>query len=211
MKYEIKKKIIKPLCIYSLAFSMLLPSLASLADLDINLGGYGVVEAKSNLKKLNPTINKAFAGDEVVSGGKLVGYGQRNKIGKKCSIILEVRSIEDYFIKQYEFEIQPNERGTTWSIKLNNPLKVGDKLKAFQQFNGNTSEIVRSEVTKGLRDTYKDALKMPEGEIWIEQYVANIVSTDEKAEALALLKEANPEIAEDIKSVEFKITGEDPN
>ena len=52
---------------------------------------------------------------------------------------------------------------------------------------------------------------MPTGDIWIEQYVANIVNDDEKAEAIDLLKKANPDIAKDIKSVEFKITGIDPN
>ena len=51
---------------------------------------------------------------------------------------------------------------------------------------------------------------MPSGEIWIEQYVANIVNADEKAEAIQMLKDANPTIADDIKSVEFKISGTDP-
>ena len=49
---------------------------------------------------------------------------------------------------------------------------------------------------------------MPSGEIWIEQAgAANIVNEEEQAEALRLVKEANPAIAGDIKSVELKISG----
>lgn len=47
---------------------MLLPSVASLADLDINLGGYSVVQA-AGIEA--PTIDNVFIGTTTISGGNL--------------------------------------------------------------------------------------------------------------------------------------------
>ena len=63
---------------------MLLPSVASLADLDINLGGYGVVQAKSAVRQ--PTVNPVAPGTQTITGGGLVGSGQRKNFNKDCII-----------------------------------------------------------------------------------------------------------------------------
>lgn len=99
-------------------------------------------------------------------------------------------------------------------IKLSEALKEGDKVKAILKGSdgvqiAETEEATAKKAEPKKAEIYKDTLKMPEGEFWIEQYVANIVSEEEKAEALELIKKANPDIAKDIKSVEFKITGID--
>ena len=98
-------------------------------------------------------------------------------------------------------------RKADWSVALDSGLVAGDKVTVKQEAGGDISEGVVLEVKKGLNDQHKDELKMPSGEIWIEQTVANIVNAEEQAEALRLVKEANPAIAGDIASVELKING----
>ncbi len=100
-------------------------------------------------------------------------------------------------------------------ITISEALKEGDKVKAILKGSDGVQIAETEEATVKKRkpkkaEIYKDTLKMPEGEIWIEQYVANIVSDEEKAEALELLKKANQDIAKDIESVDFKIEGVDP-
>ncbi len=100
-----------------------------------------------------------------------------------------------------------------YKITLSAPLKEGDKVKAILKGSDGVQIAETSEATAKKREPkkaekYKDTLKMPEGEFWLEQYVANIVNDEEKAEALELLKKANTtEIANDIKSVDFVIEG----
>ena len=98
-------------------------------------------------------------------------------------------------------------------IKISEPLKVGDKVKAILKGSDGaqiaaTEEATAKKAKPKKNEEYKDKLKMPTGEIWIEQYVANIVNEEEKAEALDMLKKANTtEIANDIKSIDFEIVG----
>ena len=100
--------------------------------------------------------------------------------------------------------------GTKWKVDLPAGVKVeeGDTVTVYQQIGEDKSP----EVTKTAQAPKASSvtLKMPTGEIWIEQTSSNIVNKDEAAEAEDMLKKANPTIAKDIKSVEFKITGEDP-
>lgn len=186
---------------------MLLPSVASLADLDINLGGYSVVYAKIDVKE--PTVNPVFYDATTISGGNLAKA--RIKVdGKNKTVIATVHVTlkgEGGTVKADDLTVTPTS-GTKWSVKLPEGKKVekGDTVTVYQQIGEDKSP----EVTKNAQPSKASTvtLTMPKGEIWIEQYVANIVNADEKAEAIDLLKKANPDIANDIKSVEFKITGE---
>ncbi|MHC5099755.1 S-layer homology domain-containing protein, partial [Peptoniphilus genitalis] len=165
MKFEIKKKVIKPLCIYSLAFSMLLPSVASLADLDINLGGYSVVHAQEEVKK--PTIKPVSIGDTKVTGGGLIGAGQRKAKRVGCKIIVTVKN-SDNIIETKEFNLAKDGKAKTWSVTLDNPVQEGYKVYAKQEFNGGTSEEAFVEVKQLLSKLYEGKLTMPKLEVWSE-------------------------------------------
>lgn len=108
---------------------------------------------------------------------------------------------------------QPKRVKGSVKITISEALNVGDKVKAILKGSdgvqiATTEEATAKEKEPEKAEKYKDTLKMPTGEIWIEQYVANIVNEEEKAEALDLLKKANTtEIANDIKSIDFKIEG----
>ena len=174
MKYEIKKKVIKPLCIYSLAFSMLLPSVASLADLDINIGGYRVVHAQEEVRK--PSINPVSPGTKTITGGGLIGAGQRKAKKAGCKIIVKVKDSGGSLIETQEFDFPVNGKGSTWSVTLTNPVQAGYKIVAKQEFNGGTSEESSVEVQKLLADQYKGKLTMPKLEVWSEDL--NVLEAD---------------------------------
>ena len=204
MEKDFKKKVIKPLCIYSLAFSMLLPSVASLADLDINLGGYGVVEA-AGIEVKAPTVKPVFYDATTISGGNLAKY--RDKAKKKTFIATVHVTLKgkDGTVKATLSDSPTS--GTTWSVKLPEGKKVeeGDKITVYQQIGDDKSTEVN--VTAKAPKASTVTLTMPTGEIWIEQTSSNIVNEDEQAEAVKMLKDANTEIASDIKSVKFSIDG----
>ena len=204
MKFEIKKKILKPLCIYTLAFSMLLPSVASLADLDINLGGYSVVYAAA----LKPKVNKISIGDKTVSGILTMGAGQRNS--KKLDFTIHVRvERKAGGTEEKSVTVAHTEKNQNWTVALDSELVEGDKVTVKQEYNNEISEGVVLEVKKTFADQHKDKIKMPAGEIWIEQTSSNQVNDDEQAEAVQMLKNANPDIAKDFKSIKFSIDGTD--
>lgn len=200
MKFEIKKKVIKPLCIYSLAFSMLLPSVASLADLDINLGGYSVVYAAA-VKA--PTVNPVLYDATTISGGDLA----KAKVGGKNVIATVHVSLKDSSgNEKANVEVTPK-RGTTWKVDLPEGVKVakGDTVIVYQQIGEDKSPEVTKNAEPSKADTVN--LTMPSGEIWIEQTNSNIVNEDEQAEAVEMFNNVNKEIAGDIKSVKFSING----
>ncbi|KXA31903.1 repeat protein, partial [Peptoniphilus harei] len=203
MKFEIKKKVIKPLCIYSLAFSMLLPSVASLADLDINLGGYSVVQA-AGIEA--PTVTKAFIGTNTISGGNV----HRGKIDNKTVRGTIHVTLKNGDTVKAELSVTPKS-GTTWTVNLPDGVTIaeGDTVTAYQEFDGQNSPATTANAEKGKNLINEDKLKMPSGEIWIEQTNSNIVNDDEKAEARDLFDAVNKEIAGDIKSVKFSIDGTD--
>lgn len=205
MKFEIKKKVIKPLCIYSLAFSMLLPSVASLADLDINLGGYSVVYAAEIPA---PTVTKAFIGTNTISGGNVhVDRVNKKVIRGTVHVILKDK---DGVVKADNLTFTPKS-GKNWTVNLPDGVTIaeGDTVTAYQEFNGQNSPATTANAEKGKNLINEDKLKMPSGEIWIEQTNSNIVNDDEKAEARDLFDAVNKEIAGDIKSVVFSIDGTD--
>ena len=200
MKFEIKKKILKPLCIYTLAFSMLLPSVASLADLDITLGGYSVVYT-AGIEA--PTVTKAFIGTNTISGGNL----HRGKInGKNARGTVHVTLKDSSSNKKATVSVTPTS-GTTWTVNLPDGVTIaeGDTVTAYQEFDGSKSSEVTAKAESSKANENKDKLKMPEGEIWIEQTSSNQVNEDEQAEAVELFKNTNTAIAGDIKLVKFSI------
>ncbi len=157
---------------------------------------------------LAPTINDVFIGNTSISGGNLV----RDRVGGKVvrATVYVTLKAKDGTVKA-TVSVTPTS-GTTWTVNLPAGVEVaeGDTVTAYQELNGNKSPVTDPVESKlSLAGQNKDKLNMPSGEIWIEQYVANIVNADEKAEAIDLLKKANPTIAKDIKSVEFKISGVD--
>lgn len=107
---------------------------------------------------------------------------------------------------------QPKRVKGSVKITISKALTEGDKVKAILKGSDGvqitaTEEATAKKPEPKKAEKYKDTLKMPTGEIWIEQYVSNIVNEEEKAEALDLLKKANPTIANDISSVDFVIEG----
>ncbi len=186
--------ILKKLCVYILVISMMFSSL---------VGSWDVMAAGIEA----PTVTKAFIGTNTISGGNL----HRGKInGKNARGTVHVTLKDSSGNEKATVSVTPKS-GKTWTVKLPDGVTIaeGDVVTAYQEFDGQKSLATTANAMDSLAKQNKDKLKMPQGEIWIEQYVANIVNDDEKAEAIDLLKKANPTIAKDIKSVEFKITGVD--
>ena len=153
-----------------------------------------------------PTVDNVSAGDKTVSGKLTIGAGQRK--ARKLDVTIRVTvNRQAGGTEEKTVTISYTNRKADWSVALDSGLVAGDKVTVKQEAGGDISEGVVLEVKKGLNDQHKDELKMPSGEIWIEQTVANIVNAEEQAEALRLVKEANPAIAGDIASVELKING----
>ena len=153
-----------------------------------------------------PTVDNVSAGDKTVSGKLTIGAGQRK--ARKLDVTIHVTvNRQAGGTEEKTVTISYTNRKADWSVALDSGLVAGDKVTVKQEAGGDISEGVVLEVKKGLNDQHKDELKMPSGEIWIEQTVANIVNAEEQAEALRLVKEANPVIAGDIASVELKING----
>lgn len=153
-----------------------------------------------------PSVNNVTAGNKTVSGTITIGSGQRR--AKKLDVIIHVTVNRQAGGTEEKTVNIPYNAKTNWEVTLASELVAGDKVTVTQEFDGQISEGVVLEVKKALNEQHKDALKMPKGEIWIEQAgAANIVNAEEQAEALRLVKEANPDIAKDIKSVELKISG----
>lgn len=192
MEKDFKKKVIKPLCIYSLAFSMLLPSVASLADLDINLGGYVVVEAAGITA---PKIDPVSIGATEVSGKGLIKSGQRKSKKAVCNIIVTVKDANDVVKETQTFTIQPTEKdpkGSVWKVTLTNPVQEGYKVYAKQELKGTTtetSEEVSVVVKQLLSKSYEGKLTMPTLEVWSEDVF--VLEHDAVEDIINAFKEAN--------------------
>ena len=134
-----------------------------------------------------------------------------DKIGFRSKDLKKGHRIVVYVNNFKRGELTLTRDDTRPSVTLESKLKAGDVVEAevYDDQGIKVADIAQYTVPKSKTDEYKNKIKMPTGEIWIEQYVANIVNADEKAEALDLLKKANPTIAKDIKSVDFEIKGID--
>ena len=153
-----------------------------------------------------PTVNNVSIGDKTVSGKLTIGAGQRRS--RKLDVTIRVIvNRQAGGTEEKTVTIPYKTSSQNWAVALDSELAEGDKVTVTQEAGGEISEGVVKEAKKSLADQHKDKIKMPAGEIWIEQTNANIVSDDEQAEAIEMLKNANPDIANDFKSVKFSIDG----
>ncbi len=155
-----------------------------------------------------PTITMPVAaGSKEVKGGGLLGSGKRKALNITTTIYVTVKNGETV-IEEASTKIEPRKSATVWTVTLQNALIAGQTVYVKQKCNDDISDEVSATVTETMASKYKTKLQMPSGDFYLEEYTANIPSDDEEAEALEILKAANKSIASDIKSVEFKITGE---
>ena len=152
-----------------------------------------------------PTINKVFCDATTISGGKV----HKAKVNKKTVIatVHVTLKAKDGTVKATLSDTP--KRGKTWKVDLPAGTKVeeGDTVTVYQQLGEDKSPEVTANAELSIAG--QTTLTMPAGEIWIEHTNSNQVNDDEKAEATELLKNANPEIANKIKSVTFSIDGTD--
>ncbi|WP_124061412.1 SHIRT domain-containing protein [Gordonibacter sp. Marseille-P4307] len=154
-----------------------------------------------------PTIGKVFYDATTISGANV----QRKRVGKDT-----VRSTVYVTLKDKNGNVKATasvtpKSGTSWTVNLPGGVTVaaGDTVTAYQTLDGATSDVVTANAQPSKASENKDKLKMPADEIWIEQTSSNQINNDEQAEAIEMLKNANPSIASDFKSVKFSIDGTD--
>ena len=153
-----------------------------------------------------PNVNPVNIGDTTVSGKITIGYNRRNRKQKDVTVTVTVTK-QGGGTEVKTVTITYDTKSQDWAVTLGSPLAVGDQVSVTQTFDGDTTSLGSETVQKKLADQHKDDLKMPAGEIWIEQTNSNQVSDDEKAEAFEMLKNANLDIANDFDSVKFSING----
>ena len=151
-----------------------------------------------------PTINDVFYGATTISGKNL----HRERVGSKTVRATVHVKLTGTNGEKANVSVTPTS-GSTWTVNLPADIEVaqGDKVTVYQELNGKTSSEITADAKPSKAYENKTKLKMPEGEIWIEQTSSNIVNEDEQAEAVKMLKDANTAIAGDIKSVKFSING----
>lgn len=190
-----RKSITKSLWAITLAFMMLLSTFT----------GFMTVEVHAADDIPAPTIKDVFYGAKTISGGNL----HRVRVNKKTErATVHVKLTDrDGGIKA-NVSVTPTS-GSTWTVNLPERVEVaqGDKVTVYQEYNGKKSPEATADAKPSLSFKYKNTLKMPEGEIWIEDTSSNLLSDDEKAEAIQKLKDANTGIAGKFKSVVFTIDG----
>lgn len=187
-----EKKIVNSLCAFALALMMMLSSFSGL----VKIKAEGVLE---------PTINKVFYGATTISGA---GVQRARVSGKTVRGVIHVE-LRNNIKTKASSAINPT--GSTWKFVLPENVKVefGDFIKVYQTFNGSNSETVTVNAEPSMAYNHKSDLRMPSGEIWIEQTSSNIVSGDEQVEAIEMLKKVNPSIKNDfdLKKTKFSIDG----
>ena len=185
---EQTNKILKTLCIYMLVISMMLSNLVGSLDV--------MAEAVPA-----PTIDKVFYDATTISGAGV----HRARVNKKTVIGIIHVTLKNGDTVKASSSINPT--STKWTYKLPEGVSVakGDVVTAYQEFDGNNSDTVTANAEPSMAYNHKNDLKMPSGEIWIEQTSSNQVNADEQAEAVEMFKKVNTDIAGDIKSVKFSI------
>ena len=151
-----------------------------------------------------PTIFPVFVDATTISGGKL----QRGRVnGKTVRGTVYVTLKDKNGNEKATVSVTPTS-GSTWKVNLPAGVTVaeGDTVTAYQTFNGATSAVATAKAQSSMAVENKDKLKMPVGEIWIEHPDANLVNKDEQAEAIEMLKKANPDIANDFSLDKIKFT-----
>ena len=195
---EKTNKILKTLCVYMLVISMMLSSL---------VGSWDVMAAAVKA----PTVDPVFYDATTISGGNLA----KTRVNKQLVIATVHVILKDSSgTEKANLSVTPTD-GTTWKVDLPGVVKVakGDTVTVYQQIGEDKSPEVTANAQQSKASTV--TLKMPEGEIWIEQTSSNQVNDDEQAEAIEMLKKANPDIANDFDlnlkkpKTKFSIDGTD--
>ena len=148
-----------------------------------------------------PAVDPVFYDATTISGGKLA----KARVDKKLVIATVYVTLKgEDGTEKANLSVTPTS-GTTWKVDLPGGVKVakGDTVTVYQQIGEDKSPEVTVSAKPSKASTV--TLKMPTGEIWIEHPDANLVNEDEQAEAIEMLKGANPDIAQDFKSVKFSI------
>ena len=156
---------------------------------DVNIPvSVGAIDVKA------PTIDPVFYEATTISGKNLA----KARVNKKLVIATVHVTLkgEDGTVKATLTDTPT--KGTTWKVDLPGGVKVekGDTVTVYQQIGEDKSTEVTATAQPSKASTV--TLKMPTGEIWIEQTSSNQVNDDEQAEAIEMLKQANPDIANDI-------------
>lgn len=198
---SIYRKLLTMFLFCALCFTLAMPALVQAEDLEISepLASQSVRAANE------PVVDKISVGSKTISGDIKMGAGQRRARNLTFTITVTVNR-KAGGTEEKTISIPPAQRKGTWSVTLDSALAEGDEVTVTEV--GATSKTVTIKVQPSLKNQHNDDLKMPKGEIWIEDTGANLVNDEEKAEAFELLKAANPTIAKDFKSIEFSIVGD---
>ncbi|WP_311525779.1 InlB B-repeat-containing protein [uncultured Parvimonas sp.] len=186
-----------------LAFMIMLSPLTPIVNANNSQPNSGTTKAGTQIDVKKPSVNPVLYGATTISGANLA----KAKVNKKTVIATVYVTLkgENGTVKA-TLSVTPTS-GTKWSVKLPEGKKVekGDTVTVYQQIGENKSPEVTANAKPSKASTI--TLKMPTGEIWIEQTSSNIVNEDEQAEAVKMLKDANTAVAGDMKSVKFTIDG----
>ena len=104
---------------------------------------------------------------------------------------------------------QPKNVKASVKITISEPLKANEKVKAILKSKDGSSILAKTdeytvkEAKPKLNEIHKNDLKMPTGEIWLEDYSAQRVNKDEEKEILEMVKNANESFKDKISSAKF--------
>lgn len=195
MKQFKKQSTFKSVCAFILAFMLMITNITGLVE--IKAAGVPA-----------PTIDKVFYDTTTISGA---GVHRDRVSGKTIRGTIHL-TLKNGDTLKHETSVSPNS-GKTWSVSLPKNVKVepGDVVRVYQEFDGQNSPEVTANAEPSMAYNHKNDLKMPSGNFYLEQFSSNIVSDDEKAEALQMLKDSNPSLSDEIESIEFSIKGIEEN
>ena len=182
MRQNDRRRLLKTFTACLLAIAMLLSNVM------------GAVDVLAAGTVPTPTINPVSIGAKKVTGGGLVGTGQRKSVGKVCKIHVTVKDDTGSEIEKKEFSIEPNKRGSTWSVTLDNALQKGWKVYAKQEFNDAFSEEATVTVKQLLADQYNGKLTMPTLTVWSEDL--SVIESDAVEDIVNAFKDENNKLAE---------------
>lgn len=142
MEKDFKKKVIKPLCIYSLAFSMLLPSLT------------GVVEAASDLKESNKESNT----EKIVASQKEKIEGKKKEVQAYKAEVKEAnKEVKETKAEVKEEKTKPEAKEELEDILTADEIQeIRNRANSLENgyfFNGNMVEELKAELRKAKADS----------------------------------------------------------
>ena len=169
------KKILVGLMSLMLTFMFMMP--VSAQDNGLEIGPEIIDQPVRAAQK--PSVNPVGAGDETISGKLTMGANQRRKRKIDFTIYVTVnRKAGGTEEKTVTIPYTKSSQDWTVTLGLGSELAEGDKVTVTQEAGGEISKGVVREAKKSLSDQHKDELKMPSGEIWLENPDANLVNKD---------------------------------